>query len=92
MDVLTKSAGAGHEVTLRDEEIADVSLATFYVFNKERAKAFRAGERPLALARPVAKFACLGKQTESLSTPGNDTYSPQPRPIRPLHKSVRKRP
>jgi hypothetical protein len=28
-----------HEITLSDEEIADVSLATFYVFDKENAAA-----------------------------------------------------
>jgi hypothetical protein len=92
VDVLTQNAGAGHEITPREEEISDVSLATFYVFNKERAKAFRAGQRPLVLGQACCQFACLGGQTESPSTPGNDAYSPQPRPTRPLHKNVRKRP
>ena len=32
---------AGHEITLHEEEIADVSLATFYVFEKENAPASR---------------------------------------------------
>ena len=96
VDVLTQNAGAGHEITLREEEISDVSLATFYVFDKEGAKAIRAGERPLVLGQACCQFACLGGQSgtgsEGSSTPGNDTYSPQPRPIRPVHKNVRKRP
>jgi hypothetical protein len=33
----TPSTGAGHEIILAEEEISDVSLATFYVFDKENA-------------------------------------------------------
>jgi hypothetical protein len=36
-------AGLGHEFTLGEEEIADVSLATFYVFDKENAAAAKNG-------------------------------------------------
>jgi hypothetical protein len=96
VDVLTQNPGVGHEITLREEEIADVSLATFYVFNKERPKAYRVDERPPVLGQACCQFACLGGQSDtgtgSPSTPRNDTYSLQPRPIRPLHKNVRKRP
>jgi len=35
--------GLGHEFTLGEEEIADVSLATFYVFDKENAAAVKSG-------------------------------------------------
>jgi hypothetical protein len=35
--------GLGHEFTLGEEEIADVSLATFYVFDKENAAAAKSG-------------------------------------------------
>ncbi len=35
----TPILGLGHEFTLGEEEIADVSLATFYVFDKENAAA-----------------------------------------------------
>jgi hypothetical protein len=34
-DVPTRSIGDGHEITLGEEEISDVTLATFYVFDKE---------------------------------------------------------
>ena len=37
----TPNTGARHEITLAEEEISDVSLATFYVFDKENAGAFR---------------------------------------------------
>jgi hypothetical protein len=32
---VTPNIGVGHEITLGEEEISDVSLATFYVFDKE---------------------------------------------------------
>jgi hypothetical protein len=46
----------GHEITLAEEEIADVSLATFYVFDKENTGALEspiqgALESPIQLAR-----------------------------------------
>jgi hypothetical protein len=34
-DMPTRNTGVSHEVTFGEEEIADVSLATFYVFDKE---------------------------------------------------------
>jgi hypothetical protein len=37
----TPNTGASHEITLAEEEISDVSLATFYVFDKENAGTFR---------------------------------------------------
>ena len=33
----TPNVAPGHEITLGEEEISDVSLATFYVFDKENA-------------------------------------------------------
>jgi hypothetical protein len=35
--MLTRSIGVSHEINLADEEISDVSLATFYVFDDEGA-------------------------------------------------------
>ena len=37
----TPNTGASHEITLAEEEISDVSLATFYVFDKENTGTFR---------------------------------------------------
>ena len=34
-DMPTQNTPASHEITFGEEEIADVSLATFYVFDKE---------------------------------------------------------
>jgi hypothetical protein len=35
VDMPTRNSGVNHEVILVEEEISDVSLATFYVFDKE---------------------------------------------------------
>ena len=42
-DMLTRNTGVCHEITLGEEEAVDVSLATFYVLDKENAGAFRPG-------------------------------------------------
>ena len=41
----TLNTAQGHEITLGEEEISDVSLATFYVFDKEGAATPKLGER-----------------------------------------------
>ena len=46
-DAPTRSAAVAHEVTLAEEEISDVSLATFYVFDNEHA----------GTSRPRVRFA-----------------------------------
>src|SRR5262249_34408743 len=43
--VLTPNNGASQEITLREEEVFDVTLATFYVVNKEDAGTFQPGRR-----------------------------------------------
>ena len=43
-DALTHKAVVSHEITLGEEEIADVSLATLYVFDKENAGPSRHSE------------------------------------------------
>jgi len=42
-EALTSNYSPNHQITLGEEEIADVSLATFYVFDKESADAARNG-------------------------------------------------
>jgi hypothetical protein len=39
-DMLTPKTGMSHAITLCEEEISDVSLATFYVFDNENAGSF----------------------------------------------------
>ena len=76
-----------HEIILREDEIFDVSLATFYVFDKERAGASRTSGRLLKITG-CCEFACLAGQAAS----ENNAYSsPVPRPVRPVHKPVRKK-
>ena len=35
LDTMTHNSGVSHEISIREEEIFDVSLATFYPLNKE---------------------------------------------------------
>jgi hypothetical protein len=49
------SQSQNHEIFLADEEISDVSLATFYVFDKENA-----GAPPLAQQLRLARGGCGG--------------------------------
>jgi hypothetical protein len=43
VDMPTQKIAPSHEITLGEEEISDVSLATFYVFDKENAGTLRSG-------------------------------------------------
>ena len=67
-DALTHKALVSHEITLGEEEIADISLATFYVFDNENVGPSRRSER----------LAC-GCWTGTYYTSGNDAY---PTPLR----------
>ena len=44
-DVPQQGITPNHQITLGEEEIADVSLSTFYVFDKETAQKTQAGEK-----------------------------------------------
>ena len=44
-DIQTQNTKLSHEITLYEEEISDVSLGTFYVFDNERAGTSRRGAR-----------------------------------------------
>jgi hypothetical protein len=92
LDTVTRKAGVSHEIILREDEIFDVSLATFCLFDKERTGAFRAGGR-LMKVTGCCEFACLAGQVAS----ENNAYSPPvysppaPPQIRAAHKPVRKK-
>jgi hypothetical protein len=45
VDTPSRAVAPSHEITLNEEEVADVSLATFYVFDKETAGTPKLGER-----------------------------------------------
>jgi hypothetical protein len=86
-------------IVLGEEEISDVSLATFYVFDKENAGAFRPGVLRLAMGGGGGCAGCAGCGgcgcwTGTYYTSpvfGNDAYPP-PRLDRPAHWHVHKKP
>jgi hypothetical protein len=80
-DVLSR-AGVTHEITLREEEFSEVSLATFHVFDRES----HVGQR---LVCGCGGGCCLLARAPS-SAFGKDAYSPPP--ISPAHKHVRRKP
>src|SRR4029077_157238 len=54
-DIQTQNTKLSHEITLYEEEISDVSLATFYVFDNENAGTFR---RRIKLAQGCGGCGC----------------------------------
>jgi hypothetical protein len=86
VDTPTQNAGAIHQVFLGEDEIADVSLATFYVLDKESHGKFRHGLR-FAVG---AGGGCWTGTYYTSSGSGNDVYPP-PSPARPsrMHPSKR---
>src|SRR5580693_3012038 len=44
-DALTRNTGISQEISLSEQEISDVSLATFYVFDSENAASLPRGVR-----------------------------------------------
>ena len=91
LDTMTRKAGVRHEIILREEEIFDVTLASFCIFDKERAGAFRADGR-LTKVTGCCEFACLAGQAAESNAYSAPVYTaPVSRPIRPAHKPVRKK-
>ena len=92
-DAVTRNTAESREIVLQEEEIVGPSLATFHVFDKERAGPSPAGGRRTAFGGACCQFACLGGQSGvGQSQSPSDASSPQPRPARPWHKYTRKRP
>jgi hypothetical protein len=93
LDTMMRSAAVSHKISLRDEEVCDVSLATFHVFDREGGKPFAAGERRVTVGQGCCLFACLAGQSDTSSgappPPRRDAYSPPPR--RPTHTVRRRR-
>jgi hypothetical protein len=84
-DAQAHNAAVSQEITLREEEISDVSLATFHVFDKEH----QAGAR---LACGCSGGCCLFARAPS-SADGSDVYSPSsPRPTGRGHRHIPKYP
>ncbi len=58
-DILIEpNAALNHEITLGEEELSDVSLGTFYVFDKENAAGLQSG---IKVARGCRGCGCGGR-------------------------------
>ena len=84
-EVLTRNTGVTQEITLREEEICDVSLATFYVFDKDSVGRLRPR---LRLAGGVRGGCPCGSPPVDIDygIPTPSSANPPYRSIRPSHK------
>jgi hypothetical protein len=57
-DTPSPAPAQGHRITLNEEEIADVSLGTFYIFDKEPCGSPRLGDHYARASRHNASTAC----------------------------------
>jgi len=90
-DMLARNAGLSHEINLSEEEIADVSLATFYVVDNEGAATSGRGGR-LAMGCGGCGGGCGGcggcssnsdyQAPTTWSNAGTLSASPPRKPIR----------
>jgi hypothetical protein len=79
-----------HEIALSEEEILDVSLATFYILDKEGNAGFGSGVR-LAFACGGGCGGC-GCWTGTYYAPPESHPSPPPHPTKRMHKRLPHRP
>jgi hypothetical protein len=84
-DMRTRNTGMSQKITLNEEEISDVSLATFYIFDKENAGTFRRGVRLAAGGGCGGCAGCSMDTDYGGSTLGNGA-NPQRSSIKPAHK------
>ncbi len=86
-DLPTRKTAVSHPTTLCEEEISEVSLATFYIFDKENARTFRSRAR-LAAGGGCGCAGCAGCATGTAS--GTSTFGSNINPpyysITPAHK------
>jgi hypothetical protein len=89
-DMLMRNTGASHKITLGEQEISDVTLATFYVVNKENAGTFQPG-RQLAMGGGGGCggcAGCAGGTSNYGATPEGDVHLQQ-RSIKPAYPAKR---
>lgn len=87
VDMSPRPVAPGHEITLSEEEVTDVSLATFYVFDHENAGAPRLGRR-LAGCGSCGCGGCGGGCVD-IGKPTGADYRDQfgkPAPVEPTGK------
>ena len=96
-DALPPGTAPDPVITLGEEEISDVSLATFNVFDKEKASSVRPGVK-LAMgggcgncAGCAACAGCWSGTYYTSSVVGGDPYPPPP-PPRPVHRHIPRKP
>jgi hypothetical protein len=86
--VPTRNITASHEITLREEEVFDVNLATFYLVNKETAGTFR----PRRLLAMGGGGGCCGGCAGCAAATANygaSTLGTDANPHQPLFKPKR---
>ena len=91
-DVTAPRASVTQALTLAEEDISGVSLATFHVFDKANAAKPQRGPRFAMGVGGCGCGACAGCWTGTYyPSPvfGNGGYDPPPHPVRPAHKSAR---
>ena len=95
-DMTAARAPVTQAITLAEEDISGVSLATFHVFDKENAPKPQRGPRFAMAAGGCAGCGCggcgCGCGTGIYYTSpafGNGGYDPPPHPVRPAHKYAR---
>jgi hypothetical protein len=92
---MTAHAPATQEITLAEEDMSGVSLATFHVFDKENAAKPQRGPRLAMAAGGCGGCGCggcgcwTGTYYTSPVIGGDGGYDPPARPIRPAHKYTR---
>lgn len=94
-DMPARNSGAGHEITLAEEDISGVSLGTFYVFDKDNAATSWPAAR-LAVACGCGAcgcgcgvaWGCWSGTYYTSSVFGGNPPPPPPRhhAVRPAHK------
>ena len=88
-DMAARRAPAAQEITLAEEEISGVSLATFHVFDKENAAKPQRGPRFAMAAGGCAGCAgcggcgCWTGTYYTSPVIGNGGYDPPPRVVKP---------
>jgi hypothetical protein len=73
--IASRDTAPAPEITLNEEEISDVSLGTFYVFDKESAGTPRFGEK--YAAPPSTRAAVAAVATGAVAAPGAAAADPE---------------
>jgi len=91
-DMTARQATVTQAITLAEEDISGVSLATFHVFDKENTPQSQRGPQLAMGVGGCGCGACGACWTGTYYTSpvlGNGGYDPPPHPVRPAHKYAR---